>query len=280
MESVFIKNHSVIKASVMKKFSKNRIIKWTNNEKIETQISFLSLEPLSIRIQGDPYSIVMRTPGDEIAHVAGFCLGEGIVNNPDDIVSIGFCDNDTNVITVTLSNKRKDEIPLILDRRGYISQTSCGICGKELIRDLKHEIVPIKNSVEIKIEDALDCLENLSDHQPLRSETRASHGAALYTPDCRLLAIAEDAGRHNALDKVIGKLFLEKKLDRVGFLVLSSRISYELIQKASRARIPIILAISRPTDLAYNLGKNLNMTLAGLSKNSGLFIYCGEERLK
>ncbi len=264
----------------MKKYSRNKIIKWSKDEKKEVDISFLSEEPLSIRIQGNPYSVVMRTPGDEIAHAAGFCLGEGVVDNPDDIISIGFCDNDTNVITVTLSEKRKDKIPLILDRRGYISQTSCGICGKELIRDLKHEIVPIQNSIEIKTEDALDCLENLSDHQPLRNETRASHAAALYSPDCKLLAIAEDAGRHNALDKVIGKLFLEKKLDEVGFLVLSSRISYELVQKASRARIPIILAISRPTDLAYNLGKNLNMTLAGLSKKSGLFIYCGEQRLK
>ena len=264
----------------MKNFSTNKIIEWSKNEIKEMQTSFIAEEPLSIRIQGNPYAIVMRTPGDELAHAAGFCLGEGIVNNPDDIVSIGFCDNNTNVVTVTLNEKRKKKIPQILDRQAYISQTSCGICGKELIKDLKQDIIPIENNLKIDIEKALNCLENLSEHQPLRDKTRASHAAAIYNADYELLSVAEDVGRHNALDKAIGKLFLENKLDEIGFLILSSRISYELIQKASRAKIPIVFAISRPTNLAIKLGNSLNMTLASLAKNSNLFIYCGSQRLK
>jgi FdhD protein len=94
------------------------------------------------------------------------------------------------------------------------------------------------------------------------------------------LAVAEDVGRHNALDKVIGKLFLENQLSEVGFAALSSRISYELVQKAARARIPVILAVSRPTALAVQLARKLNMTLASLSADDGLFVYCGEERLE
>ena len=127
---------------------------------------------------------------------------------------------------------------------------------------------------------ALHCLEKLSDHQPLRKKTRASHAAALYNLDFELLSIAEDVGRHNALDKAIGKLFLDRRIQMASLLTLSSRISYELVQKAARARIPIILAISRPTSLAVELASKLNITLACLAKRSGLYIFCHEHRLR
>jgi FdhD protein len=114
----------------------------------------------------------------------------------------------------------------------------------------------------------------------MRKKTRASHAAVLYTPDLDLLSVAEDVGRHNAVDKAIGKLFLEGKLEKALLLILSSRISYELVQKAARARIPIILALSRPTSLAVELASKLNMTLACLAEDSGLYIFCGEHRMK
>jgi len=107
----------------------------------------------------------------------------------------------------------------------------------------------------------------------------ASHAAALFNSDVDLLAVAEDVGRHNALDKVIGKLFLAERLAEACLLVLSSRSSYELIQKAGRARIPIVLSVSRPTAMAVALAEQLNMTLACLSHGKGLYIFCGAERL-
>jgi FdhD protein len=222
----------------------------------------------------------MRTPGDEIAHVAGFCLGEGIVDTPEDIGSIAFCDDsDVNVVNVTVSGSRRDQIPHLLDRRGYISQTSCGICGKELIKDLSQIVHPLKDERLLDIRAALHCLETLSDHQPLRRQTRAAHAAAIYSAGFELLSVAEDVGRHNALDKAVGKLFLDHRLQMAALLVLSSRISYELVQKAARARIPVILAVSRPTTLAVNLASELNITLACLAKESGLHIFSAAERL-
>jgi FdhD protein len=237
-------------------------------------------EPLSIRIQGKPYSVVMRTPGEEFEHVAGFCLAEGIIDQPEDIISIGFCDGeDTNVVTVTLTPERRKIISKQLDRREYISQSSCGICGKHLVEELRQILLPIEKEIVINIKKGFDCLENLSEYQPLRSSTRAAHAAALFNKNYTMISIAEDVGRHNALDKAIGKLFLNKNLEEIAFLVLSSRISYELVQKAARARIAIILAISRPTALAISLASALNITLASLAHEKGLFIYCGAKRL-
>jgi FdhD protein len=243
-------------------------------------ISLIGEEPLSIRVQGMPYAVVMRTPGDEKAHVAGFCLGEGIVDQPGDITNIAFCDGeDTNVVTVTLTAERRTRIADHLDRRTYISQTSCGICGKTIVDDLVQALSPLPDSDSIDAQGALDRLIHLSDHQPLRHKTRAAHAAAIYDHKPALLSIAEDVGRHNALDKAIGSLFLDNRLAKAQLLTLSSRISYELVQKAARARIPVILAVSRPTALAVRLATALNMTLASLGKNDSLMIYCHARRL-
>ncbi|UCE57051.1 MAG: formate dehydrogenase accessory sulfurtransferase FdhD [Desulfobacterales bacterium] len=255
---------------------------WDNSSSTIVHHDLLGEEPLSIRVQGNPYSVIMRTPGDEIAHVAGFCLGEGIVDTPDDFTSIGFCeDDDTNVVTVTLRASRREKIPQILDRRGFISQTSCGLCGKEIVKDLYQIIQPLKDDTKIDLTRALNGLKELSVNQPLREKTRASHAAVLYNSNFEILSIAEDVGRHNALDKAIGKVFLNRILDQVALAILSSRISYELVQKAARAQIPIIFAHSRPTALAVELAAQLNITLASLDDDDeGLYIFCGEQRLK
>ncbi len=249
-------------------------------EKKERRLNLVQEEPLSIRVQGQPYSVVMRTPGDEPAHVAGFCLAEGILDSPDDIETIASCDGEaTNVVTVTVTAARLARIAGVLNRRGFVSQTSCGICGKELVEDLSQMVQPLENGPAIDLHRAFRCLETLKDLQILYRETRASHAAALYASDFSLLSLAEDVGRHNALDKAIGKLFLERSLQQAAVLILSSRISYELVQKASRAGIPFILAASRPTALAVELADSLNMALASPAKESGIQVYCGLQRL-
>ena len=259
----------------------HKLIHWDKRSKTSKQQNLLREEPLSIRVEGNPYAVVMRTPGDEIALVAGFCLTEGIIDTPEDLTSIGFCeDDDTNVVTVTLTPSRRGKISEILDRRGFISQSSCGLCGKELVRDLFQIIKPLESNRSIELKKALYCLEQLSKFQPLRQQTLAAHAAAIYGSELKLLNVAEDVGRHNALDKAIGKIFLDRKLEQAELLILSSRISYELVQKSARARIPIILAHSRPTALAVELAVSLNITLASLDDDdAGLYVFCGEQRL-
>ena len=258
----------------------HQLIHWDMASNKAKDKDLLKEEPLSIRVEGNPYSVMMRTPGDEIPLAAGFCLTEGIIDTPEDYTSIAFCDGeDTNVIAVTLKPSRRHKISEILDRRGFISQSSCGLCGKEIVKDLFQLIKPLEDSIRIDANQALSCLETITRHQPLRSQTRAAHAAVLYDSTFHFLAAAEDVGRHNALDKVIGKILLDRKLRLAAMLTLSSRISYELVQKAARARIPIILAISRPTALAVKLASELNITLATLADGPGLYVFCAAQRL-
>lgn len=261
-------------------FSPRPITQIQGDEISTVMLELIPEEPLSIRVQGQPYSVVMRTPGDEPAHVAGFCLAEGILDRPGDIETIASCEGETtNVVTLTVTAARLKAITRVLERRGFVSQTSCGICGKELVEDLSQMVQPLPEGPFIDLEKAVHCLETLKDRQVLYRETRASHAAALYSRNFELLAFAEDVGRHNALDKAIGKLFLKDVLHRAEVLILSSRISYELIQKAARAKIPFILAASRPTALAVDLAASLNMTLASPAKGSGINVFTGLQRL-
>ncbi len=237
-------------------------------------------EPLSILVEDKPYSVVMRTPGEEIFHVAGFCLAEGLVDRREDVATLGYCeDMDPNVISVTLNPARKKEVSALLDRRSFISQTSCGICGKEMVKDLCQTLTPIQDETKIDLAQAIATAGQLGDHQELYERTRGSHAVILFDSQFEILSLAEDVGRHNALDKAIGKLFMSGQLPKARLAVLSSRISYELVQKAARAQLPIMLSHSRPTALAVELGQSLNMTLACLDDNSGLLVFCGEKRL-
>jgi len=236
-------------------------------------------EPLAIRVEGNPYSVVMRTPGKEIAHTAGFCLAEGLVDYPDDFTTIGFCsDYDKNVITVTLSPERRVKVKNILERRGYISQTSCGICGKELVSDLYQILVPNTNKTKITIEQAFKLVDKLPQYQSLYKQTHASHAVMLLDSQLKFMSIGEDVGRHNALDKAIGEVFMAGNISKANIGILSSRISYELVQKAARAGISILISMSNPTNLAVAVGEKMNMTLACI-KRKKLFIFCGKERI-
>ena len=237
-------------------------------------------EPLLLRIDEKPYSVVMRTPGEEIFHAAGFCLGEGIVDSPDDFMTIGYCkDLDQNVIDIRLKPERREKVSHLLERRGFVSQTSCGICGKELIKDLQQTLTPAEDGFQVDINHIFDCVNSLSENQTYYKKTRGSHAAVIFDRQLKMVSFAEDVGRHNALDKAIGKILINRKLSDAAVLVLSSRISYELIQKAARAHLPIIISMSRPTALAADMGRELNMTLACMAKESELIIVCGENRI-
>ncbi len=238
-------------------------------------------EPLLIRVDDKPYSVVMRTPGDEMPHAAGFCLGEGLVDNSNDFATIGFCqDLDPNVVDVRLKPERRAKVPEILERRGFISQTSCGICGKEMVKDLYQTLIPTENNIQIDMDKIFACIDMLSENQAYYNRTRGSHAAMLVDFRLDTLSFAEDVGRHNALDKAVGKPLLEGNLGDAVMVILSSRISYELVQKAARARLPIMVSKSRPTALAVEMGQTLNMTLACAPEASELIVFCGEKRIR
>ncbi len=254
------------------------IKKFSGSRKYEICLNLIREDPLSIRLQGKPYTVVMRTIGDEIAQVSGLCLGEGLVDFPDDFENLEYYCGNANVVEVTLTPKRINQIPDILKRIGGGSQTGWKTCGRTLINDLKQNITPIPETSQVSTEVAVHCLNTLSDYQTHR---QSCHAAAIFTKDGKLLSLGEDVGRHNALDKAVGRLFQNETLDFGSLLVLSSRISYELVQKAARAKIPVIFSVSGPTALAVELAESLGLAIVCRTgkRNKDLFVFCGENRL-
>ncbi len=236
-------------------------------------------EPLSIRINGEPYAVVMRTPGDENCHVAGFCLAEGLIDTPDDIATIGFCtEAGTNVATVTLTEPRRALVAPLLERKGFVSQTSCGICGKEVVADMQQILRPLPSRVRLSADRIKTAVAMFAQHQTLYDKTRGVHAALIVDDKNNLLAMFEDAGRHNALDKAIGRVLLDKKTETAVLGVMSSRLSYELVQKAARGGLEVLVGISRPTLLAVDLALSVNMTLICFQEGR-LLVFTGEERI-
>jgi FdhD protein len=248
--------------------------------RVSARHDLISEEPLLVRIEENPYSVVMRTPGDEIFHAAGFCLAEGIIDDHTDFNSIGFCaDMDPNVVEVTLTPERLKKVAPLLERKGFISQTSCGICGKGFIDEISQ--ILRKGHVKRKVTpDEIRIASNrLEETQILYNLTRGSHAIVILDNNLDAISKGEDVGRHNALDKAIGRALMGKKLGDAYMAVLSSRISFEMIQKANRAGIYFILSASRPTALAVELAMNLDMTLVCLSDNKDMIVFSGQNRI-
>jgi len=244
-------------------------------------LEIIAEEPLLIRIDEKPYSVVMRTPGEEEFHAAGFCLGEGIIDSVRDYKDIAYDEtSEPNIIDIHLRPERRKKIPGILRRRSFVSRTSCGICGKQLVDDLYQILAPVENGFAIDIEQVFAAVQSLYKKQKYYKKTRGCHAALILDRRLKTIAFAEDVGRHNALDKAIGKALTGGKLASAGLLILSSRASHELVQKAARACIPIVISHSRPTTLAVEMADDLNMTLGFPDNGSGLIVVCGDERIR
>jgi len=264
-----------------KKFYQTYDLAYFKDDSMDRHTQDFALEePLSIRVDDEPYSIVMRTPGDEIAHAAGFCFAEGLIDSKNDIASITFCSDDENSITLKLTEKRKDMVSGKIKNGCYLSQTSCGICGREMIDDLIKNLNAINTDTEITYSQINECINKFSGVQELYIRTRGTHAVMLFDRNLNIIGKAEDVGRHNAMDKAIGTLFLTNKLSDVFLAVVSSRLSFEMIQKSARAKIPIIVSMSNPTSMAVDLGSKLNMTLICQNKKAGFIVPCGENRIK
>jgi FdhD protein len=186
---------------------------------------------------------------------------------------------DPNVVNIKLNPARRDQVSELLERGGLINRPDCGLCGEEMVEEMCRILAPVIDETRIELDNALRSIEQLPRIQQLHKKTYGSHSVMLVNARFDTLSLAEDVGRHNAFDKAIGKLLMTRRLRNASIGVLSSRISYEMIQKAVRAHIPILLSASRPTALAVNLGKRLNMTLACTARQGELIIFCGEERI-
>ncbi|MER7640554.1 formate dehydrogenase accessory sulfurtransferase FdhD [Streptomyces sp. NPDC126522] len=245
-------------------------------------------EPLEIRLNGKPLAITMRTPGDDFALAAGFLVSEGVLANAYDLQNIVYCagatvdgSNSYNVVDVRTS---PDVVmPDITLERNVYTTSSCGLCGKASLDAVRTTARwPIADTPPVRVEPAL--LASLPDRlraaQRVFDRTGGLHAAALFSEAGDLLDIREDVGRHNAVDKLVGRALQngDLPLSRV-ILLVSGRASFELAQKAVMAGIPVLAAVSAPSSLAVDLAAETGLTLVGFLRGSNMNVYAGEDRI-
>ena len=258
-------------------------IKKVNGQYTETLQDSISIEePLEIRLafgeEGKelPVSVTMRTPGDDEELAIGFLFTEKTINQPTQILAIS--KSATNVISVEL--KADVEIKLESLSRNFYTTSSCGVCGKASIDAIHIGAPSVQSTIKVKASVIKNLPAILLQKQREFQATGGIHASALFEVDGSFMALREDVGRHNALDKLIGSMFLNSKLPlSESILLVSGRASFELIQKAVRAGIPIVAAIGAPSSLAIELAEEKGITLIGFLKNTKFNIYSHANRI-
>ncbi|HVC21624.1 MAG TPA: formate dehydrogenase accessory sulfurtransferase FdhD [Vicinamibacterales bacterium] len=243
-------------------------------------------EPLEIRLHGEPFAVIMRTPGADVELAAGFLLAEQIVRHADDLETIARCpDADDaaggNVLDVRLDGRWTGDLPALLaSRRQVVTGSSCGLCGRRTIASLRAEAPAPAAGWTIDPARVSALPVQLRRAQAVFEETGGLHAAGLFRPDGTLEAIAEDVGRHNAVDKVIGRMLLAGRLPLAAhLLVVSGRASFEIVQKALLAGIPLVAAVSAPSSLAIDLAAETGITLLGFVRGDTFNIYAHPGRI-
>lgn len=245
-------------------------------------------EPLEIRIQHflannwteEQLLVTMRTPGNDFDLVIGFLYNEGIIFSADDILKIEFCseNKDNNIVKIQL----KKEITFEANqKRNFDINSSCGICGKQSIEEIKCDAPPISLDRQLLVKEStvFGLNEKINQLQVAFKYTGGIHASALFDLDGNLECIKEDVGRHNALDKLIGCYLQTNTSLNNKILLVSGRVSYELCQKAIKAGIPILVAIGAPSSLAIDLAKEMNLTLCGFSSKNRFNLYNDVNRI-
>ncbi|HEY7736199.1 MAG TPA: formate dehydrogenase accessory sulfurtransferase FdhD [Candidatus Limnocylindrales bacterium] len=244
-------------------------------------------EPLEIRAAGpgqEPVAVAvtMRTPGSEAELAVGFLRTEGLIDGPE-VVRVSFGDPRANAQpddTVIVHLDRAFDASVVAERH-FVATASCGICGKASLDEVAVRCDPIPNGPRVDRRTLAGLPDSLREAQAAFEQTGGLHAAGLFTADGELVTIREDVGRHNALDKVVGAELLAGRLplhERI--LLVSGRVSFEIVQKAAVAGIPIIAAVSAPSDLAIDAAERLNMTLVGFLRGQGFNVYSHDARIE
>ena len=244
-------------------------------------------EPMEIRVQGPGQdqarvAVTMRTPGGDFELAAGFLVTEGLIA-PGDVRRVAYCDNlpgedqHYNVVSVTLGRPFD---PASLSRN-FFATSSCGICGKAALEDVEVRCEVVGPGPEVAVSVLLELPERLREAQKVFERTGGLHAAALFTPEGELVSLREDVGRHNAVDKVIGEQVLVGAVPLSGrILQVSGRLSFEIVQKAAVAGIPIVSAVSAPSSLAVDTAERLGITLVGFVRDGRCNVYAHPERVR
>jgi FdhD protein len=258
-----------------------QVTEWEDGRVRKVQDSLAAEEPMEIRMGGVPLTVTMRTPGNDLELAAGFLLTEGIIESPEQIAGLRAKEPEngmkSNVVEVELKDSDFDSEDL---QRNVYAASSCGICGKASINAIRVRGLR-QPDTGFRVEPEMLCRlpQALRSEQEVFSRTGGLHAAALFDGEGQLVALREDIGRHNAVDKIAGWAVLERKLPLSQHVMLvSGRGGFEIVQKALAAGIPVLASVSAPSSLAVKLARELGLTLVGFLRGRRFVIYSGEYR--
>lgn len=234
--------------------------------------------PVALVFNGETQAVMMATPADLEDFAVGFALGEGIVQTPAQIEALEIVEHEQGI-----------EVQMLLDdgathalrerRRAMTGPVGCGLCGIDSLDQAIRCLPAVSADLRLSQQDVSQATEALRAHQPLHDQTHATHAAGFLRPNQGIVAACEDVGRHNALDKLIGHLQNRGISPETGAIVLTSRISVELVQKAAFANCPMLIAVSAPTALAVRTAEQAGVTLVAFARGGGFDLYSHPERI-
>lgn len=230
--------------------------------------------PIAIEVGGIGYAVMMATPSDLVDYATGFALAEGLVSGPGEISGIGIHEVDGGWI-VRLALPPEGVGKAVTRARVRVTESSCGLCGMDNIAEVLRPLPPVTAHVSVGRDAIARALADLPDHQPLSRATGAVHAAAFCRPDGAIVLAREDVGRHNALDKLVGAMARSGIDPAQGFILLTARCSYELVEKTVRAGCPMLVTISAPTTLAARRAAEAGLTLVTLARADAALVVCG-----
>ncbi|MEJ6578372.1 MAG: formate dehydrogenase accessory sulfurtransferase FdhD [Akkermansiaceae bacterium] len=249
------------------------VTRW-NDSGSETCQDFVAVEePLQVVVDGRPLAVLMRTPDHDEVLVMGFLLTEGIISTADQVRRIDLEAKDNHALVFLIDDHECDWERLT---RHLFSASSCGLCGKATVDAILQNHPPIDHHLEIKREVILQAPAKMRKAQENFQSTGGIHASGIFSQGGDLLVLHEDVGRHNALDKVIGEGLMKDLNFSQCFLLVSGRISFELMQKAVAARIPLVAGISAPSSLAVEFAKDSGQTLIGFLRPPSMNLYAGK----
>jgi FdhD protein len=236
--------------------------------------------PLEVRLHGEPFSVIMRTPGADLDLAAGFLFTEGVVRHARDIERITRGDS-PHVVDVTLAPERAAVVPDLLGQRRQVTMnSSCGMCGRRTLESLAVDAPPLARRWTVAAGTILQLPDRLRDAQRAFAETGGLHAAGVFDTAGRLELSAEDVGRHNAVDKLLGRLLMAGRLPlEESMLCVSGRSSFEIVQKAFLGGLPLVAAVSAPSSLAIELAGRAGITLLGFVRGDRFNLYAHPERV-
>jgi FdhD protein len=263
-----------------------RVVALHDGVRSERADALATEEPMEIRAGGPDQeakavSVTMRTPGGDFELAVGFLFTEGLIG-PGDVQRVAYCDDlgsdeqRYNVVTVTLTRQFDHE----LLRRNFYATSSCGVCGKATLDDVEVHCRPVAAGPQVNADVIVGLPDALRDAQKVFDRTGGLHAAGLFSAEGRLVSVREDVGRHNAVDKVVGEQVLASAVPLAEWVLqVSGRLSFEIVQKAAMAGVPVVSAVSAPSSLAVEAGERFGMTVVGFVRDGRFNVYTHPERI-